>query len=110
MADWRKRHLSRDDIMGKTGLSRSAVTRWLAALTLHDAAQRSSSDAVGRGEVRPALYVLRPFKKDSKSLVEFWTAATAEPRHPWTSCHLPYRLIVQQLVDLGEAVDKARQP
>jgi hypothetical protein len=71
----------------------------LALQILHDAAHRSSSEAVGTVEVRLALQVLRPFMRDSSSLVGFWTAATAEPRHP-----------VQQLVDRGEAVDKARQP
>ncbi|QQV78015.1 hypothetical protein H5J25_04545 [Sphingomonas aliaeris] len=82
----------------------------LALQILQDAAHRSSSEGVGTVEVRLALHVLRPFTKDSASLIEFWTAATAQPRHPWTGCHLPYRLIVQQLIDRGEAVDKARQP
>lgn len=32
VADAEKRHLSRDEIMEKTGLNSSAVSRWLAAL------------------------------------------------------------------------------
>lgn len=82
----------------------------LALQILHDAAHRSSSEAAGTVEVRLALHVLRLSTKDSSSLVGFWTAATAQSRHPWTSCHLPYSWIVQRLIDRGEAVDEARRP
>ena len=72
---------------------------------LREAAQRSSSETVGTVEVRLALHVLRPFVGDSRLLAEFWRAATVEPRHPWTSCHLPYRWIAQKLIDVGAPGD-----
>ncbi|MFL9840514.1 hypothetical protein ABS767_06015 [Sphingomonas sp. ST-64] len=82
----------------------------LALQILRDAAHRSSNEAVGTIEVRLALHVLRPFVGDSRLLVEFWKAATIQPRHPWTSCHLPYRWIAERLIDCGEPVDDANRP
>lgn len=54
----------------------------LSLQVLRDAAHRASTEAVGTIEVRLALHVLRPFVADSRLLVEFWRAATIEPRHP----------------------------
>jgi sirohydrochlorin ferrochelatase len=82
----------------------------LALEILRDAAGRSSTEAVGTLEVRLALHVLRPFMRESKLLADFWSAATVQPRHPWTSCHLPYRRIVQRLVERGAPVDEANRP
>ena len=82
----------------------------LALQILREAAQRSSHEPIGTLEVRLALHVLRPFVGDQSLLVEFWKAATIEPRHPWTSCHRPYRLIAQRLVEHGVAVDDANKP
>jgi hypothetical protein len=77
---------------------------------LREAAQRSAQEGVGTIEVRLALHVLRPFVRDPQLLVDFWKAATVRPRHPWTSCHLPYRLIAQRLIDLGAPVEQANRP
>ena len=82
----------------------------LALQILREAAQRSSQEPVGTLEVRLALHVLRPFVGDQSLLVEFWKAATIEPRHPWTSCHRPYRLIAQRLIEEGAPVDDANKP
>lgn len=82
----------------------------LALQILREAAQRSAREAVGTLEVRLALHVLRPFVGEQRLLTEFWKAATIEPRHPWTSCHLPYRHIAQRLIDRGAPIDEANQP
>ncbi len=82
----------------------------LSLQVLREAAQRSGSEPVGTIEVRLALHVLRPFVREQRLLTEYWTAATAEPRHPWTSCHLPYRWIAQRLIDEGAEVDEANRP
>ena len=77
---------------------------------LREAASRSAAEAVGTIEVRLALHVLRPFVRDHRPLIEFWKAATIEPRHPWTSCHIPYRHIAQRLIDAGVTVDDDNRP
>lgn len=82
----------------------------LALQILREAAQRSASETVGTIEVRLALHVLRPFVGEQRLLTEYWKAATIEPRHPWTSCHLPYRWIAQRLIDHGAEIDKANRP
>ena len=82
----------------------------LALRILREAAQRSGQEPVGTIEVRLALHVLRPFVSDGRLLTEFWTAATIEPRHPWTSCHLPYRWIAQRLIDRGAEVEEDNRP
>lgn len=82
----------------------------LALQVLRDAAHRSSTEAAGTVEVRLALHVLRPFVGNSRLLVEFWKAATVEPRHPWTSCHLPYRWIAESLLARGAPVNDANLP
>lgn len=82
----------------------------LALQILREAANRSSRETVGTPEVRLALHVLRPFVQDRQPLIDFWNAATIEPRHPWTSCHLPYRHIAQRLIDHGAPVEEANQP
>ena len=82
----------------------------LSLQILREAAQRSAYEAVGTVDVRLALHVLRPFVRDQRLLTEFWKAATIEPRHPWTSCHLPYRQIAQRLTDQGAPVDEANRP
>lgn len=81
----------------------------LALQILREAAHRSSREAVGTVEVRLALHVLRPLVRDSGLLKDYWEAAIAEPRHPWTSCHLPYRWIAQRLIDRGLLVDEANK-
>ena len=82
----------------------------LALQILREAAQRSAQEPVGTIEVRLALHVLRPFMGERRLLVGFWSAATAEPRHPWTSCHRPYRDIAQRLIDQGIEVEEANRP
>ncbi|WP_301076461.1 hypothetical protein [Sphingomonas sp.] len=82
----------------------------LALQILREAAHRPSHEPVGTIDVRLALHVLRPFVAEQQFLVEFWKAAVTEPSHPWISCHLPYRKIVHQLVDLGLPVDHANRP
>lgn len=82
----------------------------LALQILQEAAQRSAHEAVGTLEVRLALHVLRPFVGDQSLLVEFWKAATIESRHPWTSCHRPYRLIVQHLAEQGASLEVEDRP
>ena len=82
----------------------------LALQILREAANRSSREAVGTIEVRLALHVLRPFVSDSRLLAEYWNAATIEPRHPWTSCHLPYRAIAARLTARGASVDEPNRP
>lgn len=82
----------------------------LALQILRRAADRSAHEAVGTIEVRLALHVLRPFVRDSHVLIAFWKAATAEPRHPWTSCHLPYRLIAERLIARGVPLEEANRP
>lgn len=82
----------------------------LALQILREAAQRSGQETVGTVAVRLALHVLRPFVKDQRLLIEYWRAATTEPRHPWTSCHLPYRWIALRLIDLGAPVVEANRP
>lgn len=82
----------------------------LALTILREASARSAHSAVGTIEVRLALHVLRPFVRDQRLLNEFWRAATIEPRHPWTSCHLPYRWIAQRLIDQGASVEEANRP
>lgn len=79
----------------------------LALQILREAAQRSAYEPVGTLEVRLALHVLRPFVGEQRLLIEFWKAAIIEPRHPWTSCHLPYRGIARRLIERGVTVDEA---
>ncbi|UZK67809.1 hypothetical protein [Sphingomonas sp. M1-B02] len=98
---------------GKQRARRQAHRHALVNLSLQilrEAAHRSSREAVGTLEVRLALHVLRPFVKDQQLLTEFWNAATIEPQHPWTSCHLPYRWIAQRLIDVGAPVEEANRP
>ena len=82
----------------------------LSLQILREAAGRSREQAVGTIEVRLALHVLRPFVQDRHLLAEFWAAATVEPRHPWSSCHLPYRHIVQRLIERGAPVEEQNRP
>jgi hypothetical protein len=82
----------------------------LALQILREAAQRSAHETVGTIEVRLALHVLRPFVGEQRLLTEFWKAATIEPRHPWTSCHLPYRWIAERLIYLGAELEEANRP
>lgn len=77
---------------------------------LRDAAARSAEEPVGTLEVRLALHVLRLFLRDDQLLASYWTAATVEPRHPWTSCALPYRRIVEALIKHDAPVDAANRP
>lgn len=69
-----------------------------------------ADEAVGTVEVRLALHVLRPLVRDRRLLNEFWHAATSEIRHPWTSCHLPYRRIAERLIENGSEVDADNRP
>lgn len=82
----------------------------LALQILRDAAARSGQEAVGTVEVRLALHVLRPFVRDHTLLTDFWQAATIEPRHPWTSCQLPYRSIVRRLSERGVRLEDGNRP
>lgn len=98
---------------GKQRARRKAHRQALVNLSLHvlrEAAQRSGYETVGTIEVRLALHVLRPFVREQRLLTEYWNAATIEPRHPWTSCHLPYRWIAQRLIDQGLEVDESNRP
>lgn len=52
----------------------------------------------------------RPFVRDQQLLNAFWHSATTQPRHPWTSWHLPYRHIAQRLVHLGTRVEEGNRP
>jgi hypothetical protein len=79
----------------------------LAVAILSDVTARSAEEAVRTLEVRLSLHVLRPFVRDQRLLTDFWKAATAEKRHPWTSCHLPYRRLVESLAEVGAPVDEA---
>ena len=83
---------------------------YLALEILREAASRSGSEAVGTVEVRLALHVLRPFVREQRLLNEYWRAATVQPRHPWTSCQLAYRSIVQRLNERGAIIDQANVP
>lgn len=82
----------------------------LALTVLRETASRSGTEAVGTVEVRLALHVLRPFVRDQRLLNEYWRAATLQPRHPWTSCQLPYRAIAMRLVEQGAEVDGENHP
>jgi hypothetical protein len=82
----------------------------LSLEVLRDATARSTEVSVGTIEVRLALHVLRLFLADNQPLTEFWQRANVEPRHPWTSCHVPYRQIVQQLLEQGLVIDQANLP
>lgn len=82
----------------------------LSLQILREATDRSATQAVGTIEVRLALHVLRPFAKDRQLLVEFWQAATVQPRHPWSSCHLPYRHIALRLLEDGAEIDEQNRP
>lgn len=77
----------------------------LSLQILREATARSAREAVGTIEVRLALHVLRPFVGDSQLLKAFWEAATIEPRHAWTSCHVQYRRIAERLIDRGAPVE-----
>lgn len=81
----------------------------LSLQILREATARSANEAVGTLEVRLALHVLRPFVREQRLLNEFWKAATAEPRHPWASCHMPYRWIVDRLETNGAPVEPAHR-
>ncbi len=82
----------------------------LALQILRDAAHRSADKPVGTIEVRLALHVLRPFVREQALLIDYWKAATLEPRHPWNSCHKPYRAIVERLVDMKADVELGNLP
>ncbi|MCI4654669.1 hypothetical protein [Sphingomonas aquatilis] len=82
----------------------------LALTILKEAAARSAGESVGTIEVRLALHVLRPFVREQALLTEFRRIATAQPRHPWTSCLMPYRRIVERLDALGAPVEDANRP
>lgn len=82
----------------------------LALSVLREATSRSASEAVGTIEVRLALHVLRPMVRDDQLVIAFWHAATSMPRHPWTSCQLPYRRIAQRLIDQGAVVEADNRP
>lgn len=82
----------------------------LALSVVREATARSASEAVGTIEVRLALHVLRPMVLDDQLVIAFWRAATSMPRHPWTSCQLPYRRIAQRLVDRGAPVEADNRP
>lgn len=82
----------------------------LALAVLREAASRSGTEAVGTVEVRLALHVLRPFVRDQTLLTAYWRAATVQPRHPWTSCQLPYRSIAQRLIELGADIEDSNAP
>jgi hypothetical protein len=82
----------------------------LALTILREAAARSASETVGTIEVRLALHVLRPYVGDQALLNEYRRAATIQPRHPWTSCQLPYRHIARRLVDQGAPVEDENRP
>lgn len=77
----------------------------LSLRILKEATARSAAESVGTIEVRLALHVLRPFVRDQPLLNAFWRAAIVEPRHPWSSCHAPYRTIVRRLLELELPVD-----
>ncbi|WP_380941850.1 hypothetical protein [Sphingomonas floccifaciens] len=77
---------------------------------LRDAAHRSADMPVGTIEVRLALHVLRPFVREKALLTDYWKAATLEPRHPWSSCHKPYRAIVERLVAMKVDVESGNLP
>lgn len=82
----------------------------LSLQILREAAGRSSTEAVGTLEVRLALHVLRPYVRDHQLLTDYWNAATVLPRHPWASCHLPYRRIAECLIDRGAQVEDENRP
>lgn len=82
----------------------------LSLQILQEAARRSTTGTVGTIEVRLALHVLRLYGCEQRLLRDYWKAATEEVRHPWTSCHLPYRHIAQHLIDSGAPVDEANRP
>ena len=77
---------------------------------MREANARTSRGAVGTIEVRLALHVLRPFVRDTSPLAAFWHAATALPRHPWASCHAPYRGVVERLAKLEVPVYPENEP
>lgn len=98
---------------GKERARRQALRHALVNLSLRilkDAAGRSSQEAVGTIEVRLALHVLRPFVGKQSLLNAYWRAATAQPRHPWSSCHMPYRHIVRRLIEAGAPVEDENRP
>lgn len=82
----------------------------LSLQILREAAARSATEAVGTIEVRLALHVLRPFVHERRLLNDFWRSATAEPRHPLMSCHLPYRRIAERLIAIGADVEQQNRP
>lgn len=82
----------------------------LSLQVLREASARSADEAVGTIEVRLALHVLRPFVQDQALLTAYWRAATMQPRHPWNSCHLPYRRITMKLVEAGAEVEAENLP
>jgi hypothetical protein len=94
---------------GRRQARRSALIN-LSLQILREAASRSAHEAVGTIEVRLALHVLRPFVRDQRLLTGFWKVATLQPRHPWTSCQLPYRRLAQHLIEQGAPVDEANRP
>ncbi|WP_294260183.1 hypothetical protein [uncultured Sphingomonas sp.] len=82
----------------------------LSLQILREATARSANEAVGTLEVRLALHVLRPFVRDQNLLTQYWMTATETPRHPWCSCHKPYRAIVDRLIELEADVDRENLP
>ena len=82
----------------------------LSLQILREATARSANEAVGTLEVRLALHVLRPFVRDQTLLTQYWMAATETTRHPWCSCHKPYRAIVDRLLTLEADVERKNLP
>lgn len=82
----------------------------LSLQILREATARSANEAVGTLEVRLALHVLRPFVRNQTLLTQYWMAATEAPRHPWSSCHKPYRAIVDRLIALEADVERENLP
>lgn len=82
----------------------------LSLQILREATARSATEAVGTLEVRLALHVLRPFVRNQALLTQYWMAATETPRHPWCSCHKPYRAIVDRLIALEAEVERENLP
>jgi sirohydrochlorin ferrochelatase len=98
---------------GKRRARREAYRHALINLSLQilrEATARSASEAVGTLEVRLALHVLRPFVREQALLNRYWMAATETRRHPWNSCHKPYRSIVERLITLKADVEPKNLP
>ncbi len=82
----------------------------LALKILREAAGRGRGEPRATLDVRLALHVLRPFTGRKMILTEFWEAAAAQPEHPWSGCHQPYRWLVNDLVEAGHEVWTDNRP